>query len=106
MRTFDSYQGNENDYIIVSFVRSNKTGKIGFLEEASRANVVLTRARRGFVLVGNVSTMKHKLPNEYNPWKEFVQYAEVLGAVKPYNQTEDLEKLYPDLRSKRDRHLN
>ena len=56
VRTCDGYQGSEKEYIIVSCVRSNKEGKIGFCSEENRLNVTITRARRGVVLIGNKNT--------------------------------------------------
>ncbi|KAF6742050.1 AAA domain-containing protein [Ephemerocybe angulata] len=44
----DSFQGNEADYIIVSLVRSGT--KLGFLQEQRRANVMLTRCKKGMII--------------------------------------------------------
>lgn len=51
--TVDSYQGEENDVIILSLVRSNDEFKIGFLDNENRAVVSLSRARRGLYMFGN-----------------------------------------------------
>ena len=45
----DNYQGEENDIVILSLVRSNENGKIGFLKKANRICVALSRAKHGFV---------------------------------------------------------
>ena len=51
--TVDSYQGEENDVILLSLVRSNLQHNIGFLENKNRAVVSLSRARRGLYIFGN-----------------------------------------------------
>jgi superfamily I DNA and/or RNA helicase len=53
----DSFQGGERDLIIFGFTRSNRHGRIGFLKEARRFNVAITRAKRQLVLVGDLSTL-------------------------------------------------
>ncbi|KAA8498679.1 NFX1-type zinc finger-containing protein 1 [Porphyridium purpureum] len=56
--TVDNYQGNEADIIIVSLVRSNIDGSIGFLKEAERVTVLLSRARMAMYLIGNSETFR------------------------------------------------
>jgi helicase required for RNAi-mediated heterochromatin assembly 1 len=51
--TVDSYQGEENDIVLLSLVRSNNKHKIGFLNVDNRVCVALSRARRGFYIFGN-----------------------------------------------------
>lgn len=51
--TVDSYQGEENDIVLLSIVRSNDIGKIGFLDVENRVCVALSRAKRGFFIFGN-----------------------------------------------------
>ncbi|KAJ5035137.1 uncharacterized protein L3040_008396 [Drepanopeziza brunnea f. sp. 'multigermtubi'] len=55
--TVDSYQGEENDIILLSLVRSNQEWNIGFLENKNRLVVALSRARRGLYLFGNSVTL-------------------------------------------------
>ena len=57
VRTIDSWQGRETEYMIFSAVRSNKEGKIGFLENMRRTNVALTRAQHGLIIVGDAETL-------------------------------------------------
>ncbi|GAA5996337.1 hypothetical protein JCM5350_005702 [Sporobolomyces pararoseus] len=56
--SIDSNQGRENDVVIISLVRSNEEGEIGFLKELRRLNVAMTRARRQLVVVGDSETLK------------------------------------------------
>jgi len=55
--TVDSYQGEENDIVLLSMVRSNNFGNIGFLENQNRVVVALSRARCGFYLFGNAGCL-------------------------------------------------
>lgn len=55
--TVDGYQGEENDIVILSLVRSNRQHKIGFLSSDNRACVALSRAKRGFYMFGNAELL-------------------------------------------------
>lgn len=55
--TVDNFQGEENHVIILSLVRSNDAGSIGFLKLENRACVALSRARDGFFILGNLKCM-------------------------------------------------
>jgi len=55
--TVDGFQGREKEAVIISLVRSNRSGEIGFLGETRRMNVALTRARRKLIVTGDSSTL-------------------------------------------------
>lgn len=58
----DNFQGEENDVIVISLVRSNRARQMGFLAVDNRINVALTRARHGLFIVGNTDMLeKHTL---------------------------------------------
>ena len=57
--TVDSYQGEENDIVLLSLVRSNETRNIGFLATENRVCVALSRAQRGFYIFGNAPVLCH-----------------------------------------------
>lgn len=59
--TVDAYQGRECDYVIISLVRSNTKHSIGHGGDPRRMNVALTRARRGLVVIGDISTFAEPL---------------------------------------------
>jgi helicase required for RNAi-mediated heterochromatin assembly 1 len=57
VNTVDSYQGEENAIVLLSLVRSNEQGNIGFLEVTNRVCVALSRARLGFYIFGNATQL-------------------------------------------------
>lgn len=57
VNTVDGFQGQERDVILISLVRSNEEGQIGFLCDLRRMNVAITRARMKLIILGNVRTM-------------------------------------------------
>ncbi|XP_076911042.1 helicase sen1-like [Bidens hawaiensis] len=68
VKTIDGFQGGEEDIIILSTVRSNSHGSVGFLSSPQRTNVALTRARHCLWILGNERT----LANSESVWKELV----------------------------------
>ncbi|KAL6615045.1 hypothetical protein ACP70R_037315 [Stipagrostis hirtigluma subsp. patula] len=71
IHTVDSFQGDEKDIIILSTVRSNRDGFVGFIDSDNRANVVLTRARNHLWILGNEET----LINSGSVWSDLVKDA-------------------------------
>jgi helicase required for RNAi-mediated heterochromatin assembly 1 len=66
--TVDAYQGEENDIILLSLVRSNEHRGIGFLQQINRACVALSRAKSGLFIFGNAKCIVG-----YNPfWKTVI----------------------------------
>jgi ATP-dependent RNA/DNA helicase IGHMBP2 len=53
----DGFQGREQEAVIISLVRSNREGQVGFLAETRRMNVALTRARRKLIVIGDSATI-------------------------------------------------
>lgn len=75
--TVDGFQGMERDLVLVSTVRANASGDVGFLRDARRANVLLTRARRGLIVFGHYETLEC----EAQVWRPWLRWATEQGAV-------------------------
>lgn len=57
VNTVDGFQGQERDVILISLVRANEDGQIGFLNDLRRMNVAITRARMKLIILGDASTL-------------------------------------------------
>lgn len=57
VNTVDGFQGQERDIIVISLVRANDDGQIGFLRDLRRMNVAITRARMKLIILGDTSTL-------------------------------------------------
>jgi predicted DNA helicase len=73
--TVDGFQGREKEAVIVSLVRSNDAGEVGFLADVRRMNVALTRARAKLVVVGDGATV-----SRHPFYERFLRHAEASGA--------------------------
>ncbi len=73
VNTVDGFQGQERDVILISLVRSNDEGQIGFLRDLRRMNVAMTRARMKLIILGDAKTMtRHPF------YKKLYEYIEAL----------------------------
>lgn len=74
VNTVDGFQGQERDIIIISLVRANEDGSIGFLSDIRRMNVAITRARMKLFILGNAGTLrKHPF------YRKLYEYVRELG---------------------------
>ena len=79
INTIDGFQGQECDVIMMSLVRSNAHGQIGFLNDLRRMNVAMTRARHKLIIVGDSDTLKHE-----RFYRKFYQHVKQCGIVADY----------------------
>ncbi|XP_063435665.1 NFX1-type zinc finger-containing protein 1-like [Mytilus trossulus] len=81
----DNYQGEENEIILLSLVRSNTTGDIGFLNRENRICVALSRAKQGLFIIGNSDTLTKKSQH----WQT------VIGKLQMQENVNDINKTSP-----------
>ena len=79
VHTIDMFQGDENDYVIVSLVRSNNKGELGFLHEMNRRCVAQSRAKCGLYFVGNVNTVTNSRKSVWVPLVNSMRSQECVG---------------------------
>ncbi len=75
--SIDAFQGREKEAVVVSLVRSNMTGKIGFLADTRRMNVAMTRARRKCIFIGDSATISNL---EF--YQDFIRYIESINGYR------------------------
>ena len=77
INTVDAFQGQERDVIIISFVRSNDKGEVGFLGDIRRTNVAMTRARKKLIMIGDSATL-----GSHPFYVELLEYVQKEGFYK------------------------
>ncbi len=75
--SIDGFQGQERDIMLISLVRSNASGEIGFLSDTRRMNVALTRAKRKLIVIGDSATLS---TNTF--YNDYLDYVEKHGAYR------------------------
>jgi hypothetical protein len=73
----DGFQGREKEAVIISLVRSNPDGEIGFLADVRRMNVAMTRARRKLLMIGNSATL-----SVHPFYRDLLSHCETAGAYR------------------------
>lgn len=82
VNTVDGFQGQERDVIVISLVRANDEGQIGFLRDLRRMNVAITRARMKLIILGDAATMTR------HPFYKKL-YDHIMKANRPYGAADD-----------------
>ncbi|MCQ2191536.1 MAG: AAA domain-containing protein [Paludibacteraceae bacterium] len=86
VNTIDGFQGQERDVVLISLVRANEEGNIGFLRELRRMNVAMTRAKMKLIIVGAADTLtRHPF------YKKLYEYVEQDGKIERPTQAEERE---------------
>jgi superfamily I DNA and/or RNA helicase len=85
--TVDGFQGREKEAIVISAVRSNEQGEVGFLSDARRMNVAVTRARRHCCLVCDSETVGRRDAFMQRLVAHFEQHGEYISAAELEDET-------------------
>ena len=88
VNTVDGFQGQERDIIVISLVRSNDEGQIGFLRDLRRMNVAITRARMKVIILGDRQTLTRH-PFYKQLWNYITQLKDTDYEEKPIDSTDD-----------------
>ncbi|CAJ1456465.1 unnamed protein product [Effrenium voratum] len=91
VKTVDGFQGNEQDIIVISTVRSNLKGQLGFVSDHRRLNVAITRARFRLWVIGDLQTLAND-----EMWANFIKFCQMRRCTQ----------LVPDERSQLERNLD
>jgi regulator of nonsense transcripts 1 len=78
VNSVDGFQGREKEVVVLSAVRANLAGRIGFLDDFRRVNVAITRAKRVLVVCGNISTIR--AAND-RTWSSFLEHLDAQNAI-------------------------
>src|SRR5204863_9512743 len=73
----DGFQGREKEAVVLSLVRSNREGEVGFLADVRRINVALTRARRKLIIIGDSATL-----SAHAFYRRMIEHFEGIGAYR------------------------
>eukprot|EP00210_Caulerpa_lentillifera_P007090 g6783.t1 len=96
LATIDNFQGEEARVMILSLVRNNKKGQIGFLGEKNRINVLLSRAKEGMYILGNVESLLNCTKSDM--WKDVIAMMEQEDCIGPALEIQCQN--HPDQRNK------
>ena len=79
IKSVDGFQGREKEIILMSFVRSNDRGEIGFLQDLRRLNVAITRAKRKLICIGDSATL-----SSHPVYERFLTYIKTNGVARSW----------------------